>query len=69
MVSQNSSDSGNPASLEKILTDASRESISRAIRIHMALDLPMVEWRNGQIEWVQPQDERLKEILTEYSKN
>ena len=69
MVSQNSSDSGNSRSMAEILADASRQSISRAIRIHMALDLPMVEWRDGQIEWVQPQDDRLKEILAEYSKN
>ena len=55
--------------MAEILADASRQSISRAIRIHMALNLPMVEWRDGQIEWVQPQDDRLKDILAEYSQN
>ncbi len=69
MVSQNNSDSTNRPTMAEILTDASRESISRAIRIHMALDLPMVEWRDGQIEWVQPNDVRLKDILAEYSRN
>lgn len=69
MVSQNSSDSGNPLSMVQILRDASRPSISRAIRTHMALDLPMVEWRDGQIEWVAPTDERLKNILREYAQN
>jgi len=29
----------------------------------------MVEWRDGQIEWVAPTDERLKNILREYAQN
>ena len=69
MVSQNNSGSGNPPSMVEILSEASRHSISRAIKIHMALDLPMVEWRDGRIEWVAPTDERLKDILREYAEN
>lgn len=69
MVSQNNSDSGNTSSMVDILREASRQSISRVIRIHMALDLPMVERRDGRIKWGAPTDERLKNILREYSEN
>ena len=35
----------------------------------MALELPMVECREGRIEWVEPTDVKLKNILQEYSAN
>lgn len=69
MVSQENPSSRQGLSLEEMLTLASRQSISRAIRIHMALELPMVECREGRIEWVEPTDVKLKNILQEYSAN
>lgn len=55
--------------LGELFCQASRTAIRRAIRIHVALDVPMVEWRDGQVVEVQPDDPLLQAILDEEHAN
>lgn len=53
--------------LTELIVKASRQAVKRAIRMHIALDVPMVEWRDGEVCLVAPDDARLQAILTEDS--
>ena len=55
--------------LGEMIRRASRQAMQRAIRLHIALDVPMVEWHDSEVRIVAPNDARLQSILTEYSAN